>query len=452
MPKECVASLRLLHGREILVRHGCQAALLLLVGLIAPSFARSSGQSAASSIPIQLQVKWISDSHYGKLGGARIQLSATYQFTTPNKFKWVGGSLDMAEGSWEGRKATFQYVSPAAQAGGGASGAVSGLEDDAGELDTLDNGDSQIEIAVQPEMQGVSGPFDEALGCYGSADHSLMRVIPLSQPDLAQLRNGSIRKQAKDSQSTPGCAESFSVEITMPTIELKYDKTDRNVEVVKYPGGKTIGAKEAMNPNLYLQMGETWKEFGDFAGQVTIGGVDQIAFGLSNANSPDGCSPAFVTSQFGIRRKVRSWSLDNEGNVKAPTPAWQPDNSCPVQDWLDSPEAGSLGQGAPNTWKYEGTLDEFLVDVRDRPECGCIYIAFAIQIRPNEYRVKYIPPTAIDRDEWNRRLSASDPPDAPKFSDADPWIRLEKRNGNWVAAITPANESKTRDAVTRKPL
>jgi hypothetical protein len=120
-------------GKERAVRHripfyGLQWMLALL---ILPGLARLQGQGGAESSPPVLEVRWISDSSDGN-ASAHIELTARYEIRDVHMLKWVAGSLDKSEASFEGRQAAYEYVSPAAQLGDGPPEVLSSLLEEAG--------------------------------------------------------------------------------------------------------------------------------------------------------------------------------------------------------------------------------------------------------------------------------------------------------------------------------
>jgi hypothetical protein len=442
-----------LAGRECAVRHWIYFYGLrwLLALLILPGLARLQGQGGPKASPPVLEVRWISDSSYGTLASAHIELTARYEIRDVNMLKWVDGSLGKSEGSFEGRKAVYEYVSPAAQWGNGSAEALASLLQEAGEIRATGDGSAVIELKVLPSMQGVSGPYEEATGCYGSRPR---RVITLSNDDVQNLSKGTISLKAPVKHDPPECTETSTVEITMPTIELKYDETSADVAQLRYACGQAIDAHIFVMLNTDendLQKG-TWLPHANFAGEVWLSGNNKVQI---NTTKPpcDRSATHPVTSEYRIHRVARSWSMDGLGHWVLPkdeksqaiVPSWHdPDNGDFrddqnwTQDWIDN-AAGAAARPLDQWANKAGTLDEFLVEVQDRPECGCIYVAFAMETMRNPqksnwtaaYRIKYSKPEVIDKEEWNRRKKIDKPNVNLNFKGDEDWVYLGKANGEW---------------------
>jgi hypothetical protein len=437
-------------GKERAVRHripfyGLQWMLALL---ILPGLARLQGQGGAESSPLVLEVRWISDSSDGN-ASAHIELTARYEIRDVHMLKWVAGSLDKSEASFEGRQAAYEYVSPAAQLGDGPPEVLSSLLEEAGEIRATGDGSAVIELKVLPAMKGVSGPFDEAKGCYASG---LGRLITLSQDDVRNLGSGRISLKAPAKHDPPECTETSTVEITMPTIELKYDETQVDVAQLRYQCGREV------DPHVYVMLAPdekdllkgAWFSHANFAGEVWLNGNNKVQ--IDTTIPPCDEKPTRpVTSDYRIHRQARSWEVDASGHPVlkdrngqvVSRPPWHPDNGNFrddgnwTQDWIDN--AASTTPAPLEKWSpIARTLEEFLVEVQDRPECGCIYVAFAMETMTNPkkagwriaYRITYSKPEVIDKEEWNRRKTNVEPNVVLDLEDK-PWVYLGIVNGGW---------------------
>ncbi len=426
----------------------------MFVALIRPPLAWSQGAGGSSSPPPALEVRWILDSvQGGNLGGVHFELTGKYEIRQVHLLKWVGGSLDKSDARFESERAVFRYVSPEEQMGNASREVVSARMDDAGEIRQTPDGNAEIELDVTPAWKGVSGPYDEATGCVGFvAGGGYWNPIQLSQADLRRLRSEKLTLRAPERETVPGCTSSLRVEITMPTIELKYDQTSVDVAQLRYPCGVPIDS------HVYVSVGPTerdaqagsWVPHANFAGEVWVNGRNEVHIDptIPPCPAPD-THP--VTSDYRIRRIARSWKMNGSGSPVTKdqsneplTPPWHADNHGPgdgqewAQDWIDNAAVGFLPP--PDKWPSRGgVLDEFLVSVQDRPECGCIYTAYAMEIERNPkrtnwvvaYRIKYSQPEVIDKKEWDARRQNQAPNVDLQFAGDEGWVYLGRINGKW---------------------
>jgi hypothetical protein len=232
----------------------------------------------------------------------------------------------------------------------------------------------------------------------------------------------------------------ISWSITAP-FQLKYHKSGHDVALLKY-GGNQINA-QVLEMIAKGASGSSWLAHANFEGEVLVDGVNQVKI-----NPPSGTDRGHVVSSSGyeIDRLVRAWDPQASASAdfcKDP-PHWCPDITDPVLDWLDNP-AVSIALGSPDTWgskpPNKGTLDEYLVKVKDHPEFGYMYVAFVMEVRgqlgkrPPGYRIKYSPPESIDAKKYKQirdsgRLHASGLPfDTPE----EGWVDLVKTaDGKWT--------------------
>lgn len=164
-------------------------------------------------------------------------------------------------------------------------------------------------------------------------------------------------------------------------LELKYGPTETDIAVLKYQG--SVGYKGDKHVSYHEQTKTSWLVHSNMSGQVLIGGDVQ------------------PQSDFLIWRLARSWRLDAKGkNVSEHGKAkpgewpvlergWTFDSQDPMDDWTDN--AGLPWTDLPpDQWTAQGILDEFLVGVLNYPEFGFIYTAYALEMKKNAYRIKYV--------------------------------------------------------------
>ncbi|HXB55974.1 MAG TPA: hypothetical protein VN461_14405 [Vicinamibacteria bacterium] len=230
----------------------------------------------------------------------------------------------------------------------------------------------------------------------------------------------------------------ISWSITAP-FQLKYHQTGLDVALLKY-GGNEIDAKVL---EMVAGGGSSWLPHANFQGEVLVDGVNQVKINTS-PGSPTDRDNLVTSSGYEIDRQIRVW--DPPGSTSS---AWLPDNKFPTQDWLDNP-AVSIALGPPDSWgskpPNKGTLDEFLVKVKDHPEFGFMYVAFVMEIRgqvgkrPPGYRIKYSDPESIDAKTYKQirdsgRLHASG---LPFGTPEEGWVDLVKTaDGKWTAKPRP---------------
>jgi hypothetical protein len=163
----------------------------------------------------------------------------------------------------------------------------------------------------------------------------------------------------------------------------------------------------------------------NFAGEVWADGVNQVTIDPGPVRSG---RPGHVSSPYGIVREVRSWTKDVIASSEAPRPPWWPDVNDPVQDWVDCPGV-TMYAGRPATWgtRSQTVLDEFLVRVAGHPEFGTVYVAFAMELRKNAYRIWYSESRHVTEDEYKVMKASTHPSVAYPFGDA---------GGGWI--VVPA--------------
>lgn len=343
--------------------------------------------------------------------------------------RYVSGKMLAGEGVGQGTRVKFRYFAPkpGTQYSGRSEGMISGPQQD---------GSILIDLAGGPSFLSPEGPLSDAASLALACWENRWPPLRISYDDIRHLTTLSKAWTAApfSKEFASQCRGTTTTEIHASGIqtELRYHETNLDVESLKYVGGT------AVDEHVFLQGGVTWKEHGNFLGEVWVDGQNKVLINQAPGKTGECDMPQVVTSEYKIHRKIRVWNLDASGPVvPKPLPLWFDDNTCPVQDWLDNAEVGSWGQGPPDTWQYQGVEEEFLVEVQDRPECGCVYIAFAMQIKPYAYRIKYSSPEVIDKDEWYMRQAKEEPSVRLSFSDEDEWVNLRKIEGHWMVVLKP---------------
>ncbi len=218
----------------------------------------------------------------------------------------------------------------------------------------------------------------------------------------------------------------FTFDLRSDKLELKYAETSLDVARLMYEG-------EPIDRHVFVMNGNSWLPHSNMAGEVWIAKENKVR--IATVPTPDHRP---VTSQYGILRFARSWPLDASGK---PVPnmishvVWHLDSKDPTQDWIDN--AGVSFLGPPDTWKLRAVLDEFLVRVRDRSECECIYAAFVMEVRKQAYRIKYSTPEKIDQKEYLKRIRSHERFFDYPFADDKGWTELTKVGGKWKVVDNP---------------
>jgi hypothetical protein len=225
-------------------------------------------------------------------------------------------------------------------------------------------------------------------------DYHPERIDPHSeqQVDISKY----FKKVLSDSRipgKITGIEGSIDYTLTKKKLSLEYgEDTSRDVLEITFkmskPDPKTkIPPFKPFDQHVGSQ-GGTWRIHANMSGKVLVDGKNYVDI------RSEGSLPS-IESPFKIWRYVRSWQIDGDGRVaKSPILNWHPDAKdtvTPLKDWLDNPSTGFVLE--PKNWESAGTLGEFLVGVKNFPEFGLVYAAFAIEIRKGEYRITYAPPS-----------------------------------------------------------
>jgi len=309
----------------------------------------------------------------------------------------------------------------------------------------LSTPDGKVEIVLRPGagnpvIYGTNGSAEESLGCDGSWSHPRISYEQLQ--NLATLDIPWAHAAITDATLLETCNPGkISLHIRASGLTLKYGETPFDVAQLMYPCGQQI------DPHVYVQLSNHerqevdagkatvdiggWVPHSNFAGEVWMDGANKVQ--INPATPKCGTDPNPVTSDYLIFRMARSWQVDGNGRVVTEGQTdWVEDPKKPrVQDWIDN-AAIKIGIPPPDKWTRQGVIDEFLVRVQGRPECGCIYVAFAMDIKKNAYRIKYSTPKRISADQWDQYLTATGPQFPYPFQGEEEWTYLEKNSrGEW---------------------
>jgi len=437
------------------------AVQFLLVGLPLPGIAGPQAPSGAGPSRPTFEIRWTSDSHYENVFSAHFEFRAKYEITGIGKLgalRWVEGGLVTGKGRMETKPgeydtAVYEDASPAGTIGLDPAALKANLES-AGEINEVEGSDKvEIVLHVVPGFDGVSGPTDEARACYATVrdvGHHDPYKLELTQEEFSQLPELHKAWPAWTVERNPynGCSETFTVSINLWPLKLEYDQTNLDTAVLAHPCG------EEVDQQVYIMKGgggESWEIHGNFAGKVLVDGANKVQI---NPGPPPCGHPAHpVTSDYKIHRDRRPWAVDSSRTL-GPNQGWGSDITDPIQDWIDDPAVPFLNEkfqeGAtvvqklpPAKWPREGTLDEFLVRVEGWPGCGCIYIAFLLEIKPGAYRIKYSAPEEIDETTWKERKQSPEPAAKLAFQGDEDWVYLQydKQKKSWKTTQTAPKPS-----------
>jgi hypothetical protein len=119
-----------------------------------------------------------------------------------------------------------------------------------------------------------------------------------------------------------------------------------------------------------------------------------------------------VTEKSKTWRRWRIWSLTGDSGFNASLPPdsdWGDDNLTGNANWLDIP--GYIIVPAPDQWKTERKLLEFVVGVDDHLDSGFLYFFIVVSLKKGQYRVEMSSAKKIEFEDW-RPLKNSQQPQA----------------------------------------